>query len=446
MVVASLVLTGIGAIVLTSVTDRRNTEAELREQTGALVGLFGEVTLADVEGGSETRGQRLERLSRTLSLEGIGVVVVPRGGTAAIGTLPEGIGMADIDLDEVRSGEIVSGRKGDLLWAAGGTRNPAGGSTLVVLTRTPDPIVQPAFRWFLVASIGTVLVALLVTIRLSRGLTSPIREASSTATRLAGGDLSARVDTAHTRAGGEVAELVTSVNSMADALERSRALERQFLLSVSHDLRTPLTNIRGYAEALTDGATADPAAVGEVIESESRRLERLVGDLLLLARLEGTGFGFDLASHDVVAVVEQALDGLRPEATERNVEVTLRAPAGESLRAVVDHDRFGQVVANLVGNALKFADHAVAVTLWDGDGRIHLAVGDDGPGISDADLPHVFERLYVARHNPKVAESGSGLGLAIARELVEGMGGSIVARRSALGGAELVVSLPPAPG
>jgi signal transduction histidine kinase len=113
-------------------------------------------------------------------------------------------------------------------------------------------------------------------------------------------------------------------------------------------------------------------------------------------------------------------------------------------QVMVDPDRYAQIVSNLVGNALRFADHAVAVTLWRAEGRVHLAVADDGPGVSDADLPYVFERLYVSQHNPKVRESGSGLGLAIVRELTEGMGGTVVARRSDLGGAEFVVSFRPA--
>ena len=442
MVVASLMLAGLGTIVLASVTNRQTDEQELRDQTDALRALFSEVTVVGSSEDGQTRAERLQRLSRTMSLEGIGIVVIPRNGAAPLGVLPPGIQFDDLDLDRLRRGEIDSGVKDGLIFAAGATENRGGSNTLLVLTRDPDPIVAPAFRWFLVAGLGTVLVAIVVTIRLSRRLTDPIRETSATATRISEGNLAARVDERHARLGGEIADLVGSVNSMAATLERSRALERQFLLSVSHDLRTPLTNIRGYAEALIDEATDDPVAVGEVIESESRRLERLVGDLLLLARLEGTGFAYSMRSHDLSLLVENTVEGLRHEAGERGVELTVRLPEGP-VTALVDRDRFEQVVANLVGNALKFADSSVAVTMWFAEGRVHLAVADDGPGISDADLPHVFERLYVAQHNPKIKESGSGLGLAIVRELVEGMDGTVVARRAPAGGAEFVVSFRP---
>jgi signal transduction histidine kinase len=444
MVITSLVLAGLGTIVLASVTNRQTDEQELRDQTDALRALFSEVTVIGSADGGETRAERLQRLSRSMSLDGIGIIVIPSNGAAPIGSLPSGVTIDDIDLEKIREGEIVSGVKDGLIFAAGGTDNRVAGSTLLVLTRDPDPIVAPAFRWFLVAGFGTVLVAILVTVRLSRRLTEPIRQASATASEISAGNLAARVDDAHTSLGGELADLVESINTMAATLERSRALERQFLLSVSHDLRTPLTNIRGYAEALVDGAVDDPVAAGSVIESESRRLERLVGDLLLLARLEGTGFAYSMRAQDLSLIIENTIDGLRHEAADRNVELTVRLPAG-AVNALIDRDRFEQVVANLVGNALKFADSSVAVTMWFAEGRIHLSVADDGPGISDADLPHVFERLYVAQHNPKISESGSGLGLAIVRELIEGMDGTVMARRSPAGGAEFVVSLRPAP-
>ncbi len=441
LVTASLLLAGLGTIVLASVTDRQSDEDELREQTDALRELLAEVTLVDGQNTVETRAQQVMRLSRTMSLEGIGIVLVPQNGQL-LGTFPAGITIDDLDIDLIRTGEIDSGRKDGLIFAAGGTNNRVGGQTLLVLTREPDPIIQPAFRWFLLAGFATLLLAVLVTVRLSRRLIEPVVQTSGAALRIAGGDMTARVDDKYAEMGGELADLVGSVNSMAGNLERSRALERQFLLSVSHDLRTPLTNIRGYAEALTDGAIDDPVAVGEIIESESRRLERLVGDLLLLARLEGTGFSYTLSDHDLGPIVADAIDGLRQEATDRGVELRVRQP-DSPIRARVDRDRFGQIVSNLVGNAVRFADSEVHVTLWFAEGKIHLAVGDDGPGIGEADLPHVFERLYVAQQNPKIKESGSGLGLAIVRELTEGMGGTVVARRATGGGAEFVVSLDP---
>ncbi len=444
MVVASLTLTGLGTIVLAAVGDRAATEDNLREQAEAFGSLLEELAFVPADAGAGNVRSRLERITRTISVEGIGVVVLPRAGAAPIGELPPGITIDDLDIEALRAGQTISGQKGNLIWAAAASTNRAGVPQLLVLTRDPDPILLPAFRWFVVAGLATIGLAVLITVRLSRRLTSPIQDASRAAARIAGGDLSARIPEQQAEIGGEVGELVNSINAMADNLDRSRALERQFLLSVSHDLRTPLTSIKGYGEALADGAVDDPVRVGAIIESESKRLERLVGDLLLLARLEGTGFEYSLAATDVAALVRATALGLRHEATARGVDLTVRVPEETSI-ATVDADRYAQVVSNLVGNALRFADRTAVVTVWEAEGRIHLSVADDGPGISDDDLPFVFERLYVAQNNPKVKESGSGLGLAIVRELVEGMGGAVMARRSSIGGAELVASFRPAP-
>jgi two-component system sensor histidine kinase BaeS len=230
---------------------------------------------------------------------------------------------------------------------------------------------------------------------------------------------------------------------MAGALERSKGLEQQFLLSVSHDLRTPLTSIRGYAEAIADGTTRDPTAAGEVILTESRRLERLVRDLLDLARLESRQFTLDQRPVDLVDVAAATVDGFRPDAETNHLALTVSG-ATEAILVQADPDRLAQVVANLVDNALKFARTAVVVGASLSGTDAVLVVDDDGPGIATEDLPHVFERLYVSRHEPVRRETGSGLGLAIVRELVEAMGGSVAAQRAPSGGARMIVRLPTA--
>jgi len=439
MVVAALTLAGVGTMVLANLGARDAAEASLVDQAEALNDLLSELTFPAAGNRDESVRERLHRVSTSISAKGIGLLVLPRDSTELIGALPDGVSIAELDLVELSNDRSISGANRNLIWAAAGRVNQQGILQVLVLTREPDPFLVPATKWFVVAAAGTVIVALLVTLRLSRTLTAPVREASTTASRIAEGDLAARIPDGHRQVGGEIAELVDSINAMAENLERSRSLERQFLLSVSHDLRTPLTSIRGYAEALIDGAAPDPAAVGSVIEGESRRLERLVGDLLLLARLEGTGFAYDTARHDASEIVADTAHGFDRQAEERSIDLSIRIPDPE-MSVVVDPDRYAQIVSNLVANACRFADRSVVVTVWAHEGRVHLAVADDGPGIEDHDLDHVFERLYVAQHNPKVKESGSGLGLAIVRELVHGMGGSVVARRSAIGGAEFVVS------
>jgi two-component system sensor histidine kinase BaeS len=222
-------------------------------------------------------------------------------------------------------------------------------------------------------------------------------------------------------------------------------VERQFLLSVSHDLRTPLTSIRGFGEALSEGRAPDTAHAGSIITAEARRLERLVGDLLELAQLDARRFSLDVRATDVPEVVSDTTEGFRPAAERVGValEVDLGDAAGTPAMAAADPDRLAQVVANLVENALKFATSRISVavaTTGDGKDGVTISVDDDGPGIAAGDLAHVFEPFYQSSWAP-ARQVGSGLGLAIVAELAGAMGGSVRAESPAGGGTRVTVSL-----
>jgi two-component system sensor histidine kinase BaeS len=313
----------------------------------------------------------------------------------------------------------------------------------VVLSDRTGIALGGAIPWFVLAAAATIALGVVVATGVARTLTGPLRRADEASQRIAAGDLAARVPEPPPAAGDEVADLSRSINAMASALERSRALEQQFLLSVSHDLRTPLTSIQGYAEAVADGTAPDVAHAGAVILSESRRLERLVRDLLELARLDARRFSFDLDDLDCGDLVEACIDGFAPEAEAAGVSLAMTHPASPAW-VKADADRLAQIVANLVENALKYARTRVAIAVSGAGGLVRVSVDDDGAGIAPSDLPHVFERLYVTQHRPLRKESGSGLGLAIVRELAVAMGGSVGAAPSSLGGAQLWVELPAA--
>ena len=268
-----------------------------------------------------------------------------------------------------------------------------------------------------------VALAVVAALRLGGRLARPVTDATAVTSRIARGDLTARLDEPDPDDTGETAVLARSVNAMADALERSRGLDRQFLMSVSHDLRTPLTSIRGYAEAISDGAVEDPAAAAAVIAAETVRMERLVQDLLDLARLDAHQFTLHLAAVPLGAVVAAATDRLGPEVAQHGL--TLEVEIASDRECDADPDRVAQVLGNLVANALRFARRRIVVTVGDDGAAVRVAVADDGPGIAADDLPHVFERLYQGAHRPVRQESGTGLGLAIVRELVAAMGGDV---------------------
>lgn len=454
-VLATLLFAGAGTLLLARFGATEATKRDLEEQATALASVFDELNILALRPGntgpnSPTSPQqraavrtRLKNFTTNLKLDDIGFLY----GTSFAdleGETSNGITLSKIDMASLEAGTRVSGKRNGIVYAAApGTSRL--GSYVIVLARKPASSAAPAARWFLLAAAGTLLAGALIATRLSRRLTNPLVDARDATSRIANGDLAARVDDPHPGATDEMSELSRSINAMAASLERSRGLERQFLMSVSHDLRTPMASIQGYAEALTDQAI-EPQRAGQVILSESRRLDRLVTDLLLLARLDARAFTFDVRPLDLVPIVQASTHGFEPRAIERGLTLGVDTPP-EPLLALVDGDRLAQILANLVENALKFAGSRVDVSLRADNGWVVLSVADDGPGIAPEDLPHVFERLYVARHRPLPKETGSGLGLAIVGELAETMGGQVHARSPVPEtgrGTQMLVALRPA--
>jgi signal transduction histidine kinase len=450
-VAAALLLAGLGTLALSWFGARRYAEADLRRQVEAVSDSFPALTATRTTD-EPTRKLVVAALRRALRLEGVATLTLAAGGDL-IGTAPDGILLSDLDVGRLVAGETISGHKARLVYSAVKVGTAPSGTVLVLTNRTGVEL-GGAVPWFLIAAVGVLVAAVLVATRLARALTEPLEEANQASRRIAAGDLSVRLPETM-GASDELTELSASINAMTVALQRSRGLEQQFLLSVSHDLRTPLTSIQGYAEAIADGTVENPTRAGEVILSESRRLERLVRDLLELGRLDARTFSFAIAPVDIDEVIAGCLDGFEPEA--REAAVTLRAeiagpvagadplvPVGAVSLVAADADRLAQVVANLLANALKFASSQVVVAARPLGRTVRVTVDDDGPGIAPEDLPHVFERLYVSGRQPVRKESGSGLGLAIVRELVTAMGGSVGADRSPSGGARLWFELPAA--
>ncbi|MFT3855410.1 MAG: HAMP domain-containing sensor histidine kinase [Ilumatobacteraceae bacterium] len=439
VVLATLALVGGGTLVLANVRARHTTERELRaDAEDVAANVDGALDLGETTDPAVLR--RRLRLIRAfgalLPVDDVAVLISTAGGQFDAGDLPTGITLDDVDPARLAALHTVSGNHGNTVWAAAPTRTSNGRLVVVVLTREANAGLGASVRFFLLAATVTLVLGAIAAAFLGRRLTRRIRDASAATQRIAAGQLSTRVEPPAAGDHDEIAELLRSINAMADGMERSKVMEQQFLLSVSHDLRTPLTSIRGYAEAISDGA-AEPAVAAEVIQSESRRLERLVADLLDLAKLQRRSFSLHPASVDLRAAMATAVAGFVPDAAERRI--TLQMQRGAPVTVTADADRLAQVAANLVENALAYARFEVGVTV-DDDGTV--TVDDDGPGIAAADLPHVFERLYASRTRPQRRETSSGLGLAIVRELVVAMGGDVGAGVAPGGGARLWFRLP----
>jgi two-component system sensor histidine kinase BaeS len=418
-VAATLLVVGGMTLGFARLRARANTEADLRELAGSI-----SEALARSSDTAAPRPALVTALRRVLRLDEIELVTITRNGRI-VGRLPPGVAADHLDPQALLAGEVRSGRSGSLVWVAAPT-TVRERTVATVVTREADAGLADAMPVFLLASGITLALGTVAAVAVGRRLARPVRQADRAARQIAAGQLDARVPEPPASGGDELADLARSINSMADSLERSRGLERQFLLSVSHDLRTPLTSIRGYAEAIAEGAAPDVRQAAGVITREARRLERLVSDLLDLARLDARSFSLTSVEADLGALAAAAVRAFEPDAVRRGLQVTFQPPP-EAVTVWVDPDRLSQVLSNLLENAGKFAKSSVRVDVRASRDRADVVVDDDGPGIAPADLPHVFERLYVARHRPAGSESGSGLGLAIVRQLTVLMGGTVTA-------------------
>ena len=358
--------------------------------------------------------------------------------------LPAGVRPRDLNPEALDAGTSDAGSRGTIVWVAQPLSAQDGATLVLIATRRVGFFALGRLGGILlVAAAVAAGAAALLSVWLVRRLTRPLAAIERTAVAIAGGDLEARVGLPGTDVDDELAAVGAAIDTMAAELGRHRSLERAFLMSISHDLRTPLTSIRGYAEAVAEGAADDEESrrrAALIIESEARRLERLVADLLELARLDAREFSLHPGRVDVAEVARQAALALEPAARDSGLQLVVSGDAGPVM-ATIDRERLAQVMANLVENALKYAAATVEVEIRRiGPAEVEIAVSDDGPGIAPEDLPRVFERLYTSRRQPG-RKVGTGLGLAIVRELVTAMGGRVEVSRTFAGGTRFAVTL-----
>jgi two-component system sensor histidine kinase MtrB len=308
----------------------------------------------------------------------------------------------------------------------------------------PRPLPHTALIFF---GAGAGLLLALITIAVitaSRRVLLPVRRLAHAATRMSGGDLSVRIEP---RGRDELAQLVTSFNGMASALEEKvgelegmEARARRFAGDVSHELRTPLTAMTAVVDILHEhpGLTGDAATAARLVQQEVLHLNRLVEDLIEISRFDAGTAELVTDDTDVATAVGRCL------LARHWTDVSADVPAGLTVR--LDRRRFDVIVANLVGNALRHGALPVTVTAGlqsDGEGatRLTVDVRDHGDGLPPAAIPHLFDRFYKA-DTARARSAGSGLGLAIAWENARLHGGHIDAGNHSGGGALFSASLP----
>lgn len=272
--------------------------------------------------------------------------------------------------------------------------------------------------------LGIALAALL-TLFLSRSMTKSIHSLAEAARRVAAGDLTQRVSV---KSKDEIGKLANDFNNMVAELERVDKLRKDLIADIAHELRTPLSNVRGYIEALYDGVIQLDENSKKYIYDEVLLLTRLIEDLHELALAESGELGLYCQPVDIRDIASATVKSLQPKLDEKQIKLNLELPDMPAI-ASVDRERIQQVLLNLLVNAINFTPEKgeITVSVKQNDDEIEVSVTDTGIGIPPEDLPYIFERFYRVDKSRTRATGGTGLGLTIARRLVEAHGGNIKA-------------------
>ncbi len=287
--------------------------------------------------------------------------------------------------------------------------------------------VAPLIGYVSLAGGIALVLSMLLALYFSGALSKPIHEVTAAARRMADGDYTAEVPV---RGSDETAELARDFNWMAERVRTAYELQRNFVGDVSHELRTPLTSIEGFSQALLDGVTSSPEEQRrslEIINQESKRLVRVLRDLLLLSQIDAGEIHPDMRQADLVDIMRklESIYAARAEETGTGLRVE---PPQRALTLFTDPDRLERVLTNLLDNAFKYAattGGTVVLAAAMQEASVEISVSDNGPGIPPEVLPHIFDRFYRVEKSRAQKHGGSGLGLSICKELVWTLGGTI---------------------
>ena len=291
------------------------------------------------------------------------------------------------------------------------------------ITAIEDQFISSVNRSLLIAIAVAGLVGLLLTLLLSQSILRQVDALTSASRAMEKGDLNQRVEV---KSKDELGQLGKAFNSMAEGLNRIEQLRRNMVTDVAHELRTPLSNIRGYLEALRDGVVEpSPEAIASIHE-EAMLLNRLVDDLQELALAEAGQLDLVRQPVDLREVVQKAVQSLNNQTGEKNVTIEVLLPDDLPL-VEADAERMGQVLRNLINNAVINTPTSgeICIEARACDSQVELSIKDNGVGISQEHLPFVFERFYRADRSRARSTGGAGLGLAIVKQLVEAQGGQV---------------------
>ncbi|MEG6588604.1 sensor histidine kinase [Paenibacillus barengoltzii] len=314
---------------------------------------------------------------------------------------------------------------------------PQGTLTLVTPKSTVSAIERALYvRLLIVLGIGALLV-LLLSLVITRKLINPLMKLRDELKKVKERRFA---EVRHIQAGGEIGIVAQSVYDLAGELDRYIQVQKQFFQNASHELKTPLMSISGYAEAIRDGVfEGEQSQKGlDIILSESGRLKRIVSEMTLLAKLDSEADIFHPAKVAIQELLEETVERVNPLLQDRDLQLAIEYAdeAAEQVAVSADPDKLSQALLNVVANAARHADRAITIRVSVDQDQVRITVADDGRGISEELLPHLFHRFV------KGKEGENGLGLAISRAIVERCGGRIEAANQTHGGALFSVTLP----
>ena len=442
IVVSGVIAAGV-ALALFQNYARQQLLVKLRREANGLTQLYERQAIIANDTGRKTLRFAPAQLERAT-----GDKIFYIGGDAFPGAGPTGLRQLPQDAVDWRSGRTRTfefrppGFKRKYLAVQQPLRLAPGSAPFgALIVATPTTEVATGLRRLLerlgLALIGGILAAAVLGWYLSRRITDPVLALSKATDEISRGHYD--VDVPEVPGRGEIGHLAKRFREMAARLGEAEQQERNFLMSVSHELRTPLTAIRGHVEALREGLAEDPtvrAASLDMIASETMRLERLVGDVLDLAKLEAHRFTLLSEEVDMARLCEQAYAAFGEEARRREIAYVKRFEASPTI--VTDGDRVLQIISNLLSNAFRWTPDggSVDLELAAENGRVSVAVDDSGPGVPPQERERIF-RPFWSRD-----DSGTGLGLAIAHELAAALGGSIELESEAGKGSRFELRLP----
>jgi two-component system, OmpR family, sensor histidine kinase CssS len=278
--------------------------------------------------------------------------------------------------------------------------------------------------------IVSTIIAIGITLSLSKKISAPLVNAAKATHKVALGEYGIVLDDSDC---SEVNALITGLNTMSKKLQASQEAQRSFLQNASHELRTPLMSIQGYAEGLSNGVFSETKEIADLISKESHRLNRLVDELLTLSRIESGNYTSDMQVVNLCDSMKDYIQRANGYALMEKKQIELDSPQ-EPLLIKVDDDLLFRAVYNVLTNAIKYASSKVIVTLSGNQSEVQISIKDDGEGLAQKDIPHLFDRFY------KGPKGNFGLGLAIAKTSLEMLNGKISAENK--DGALFIITLP----